>query len=119
MPASMEFDTTVTAGRRCGEVGAATMALARSGSRGQGHLSGPVGLRITSSSAALRPGWLSGWSVAEGDDTGAKWPGFEELERHLAGGSLKQVLAGAGHERVDQQGEFVKQSLLKQELDKG
>lgn len=29
------------------------------------------------------------------------------------------MLAGAGHERVDQQGEFVKQSLLKQELDKG
>lgn len=47
-----------------------------------------VGLKITGG-VGLRPGWLRGRSVAERDDAVAEGPGFEELERHLAGASFE------------------------------
>jgi hypothetical protein len=44
-------------------------------------------------------------------------PGFGEAEWHLAAASFEQVLAGAGHDRVDHQVELVEQALGKQEPD--
>lgn len=55
---------------------------------GPGPSARPAGLKITGG-AGLRPWRLRGRSVAERDDAIAEGPGFEELERHLAGGSFE------------------------------
>ena len=44
-------------------------------------------------------------------------PGFEQRERHLVAAVFEEVPAGAGDDRVDEQGQLVEQAGLEQELD--
>jgi hypothetical protein len=71
----------------------------------------PLGLNH-GGSAGLQLRWLRGWGVAERNDTSAEWPGFEELERHLVGASLEQVLAGADHNGVPGDGYSARKAVV-------
>jgi hypothetical protein len=57
--------------------------------------------------------------VAKRDDVVVVGPGFQERQRRRFTAAFEQVLAGAGHYRVDKQAELIEQTLGQQEPDEG
>src|SRR5207253_745355 len=56
--------------------------------------------------------------VGEEEDAVAEDLGLRELQRRLSGPVLEQALAGAHHDRVDQEPELVEEALTQQRTDK-